>query len=279
MEKQKEQNKMKKVMIALAVTAVAGIASAASCTDCPFGYRLKVMVRTTASCNVVAKDACNECSTATYRGPVIRRFMGMVYGTTATEAGICGDTGCACNDWKDTANVAFFDYDNAGPMILDADTTELIQLNRIGCKAEDRQKAEMAFTVGFKCNDTSVPAQMTFAGFGLCGNHDGKITLGAVSGYCAGLLPAGAVISNGPCADPTTVCGNYAWNLCCNTQYLCAFTAAYGKWTLVWDAGITDKVGTNLTEAQAKTGWGTATPVKLADGRACSDVACSVCVE
>ena len=69
------------------------------------------------------------------------------------------------------------------------------------------------------------------------------------------------------------------WNLCCNTSYTCAFTAAYGKWTLVWDNGITDKVGTNLTEAQAKTGWGTATPVKLADGRACKDVTCSVCVE
>ena len=264
-------------MIALAITAVAGIASAASCTDCPFGYRLKVMVRTTASCNVVAKDACNECSTATYRGPVIRCFMGMVYGTTATEAGTCGDTGCACNDWKDTANVAFFDYDNAGPMVLDAATTELIQLNRIGCKAEDRNKAEMAFTVGFACSANV--AQMTFAGFGLVGNHDGKITLGAVSGYCAGLLPAGAVISNGPCADPTTVCGNAVWNLCCNTSYICAYTAAYGKWTLVWDAGITDKVGTNLTVSQAKTGWGTAVPVPLADKRACSDVACSVCKE
>ena len=120
---------------------------------------------------------------------------------------------------------------------------------------------------------------MTFAGFGLCGNHNGKITLGAVSGYCAGLLPAGAVISNGPCADPTTVCGNYVWNLCCNTSYQCAFTAAYGKWTLVWDAGITDKVGTNLTAASAKTGWGTATAVKLADKRACKDVECSVCKE
>lgn len=262
--------------MALAITAVAGVASAATCgEDCPFGYRLKVMVRTTGSCSVTAQSACDECSTATYRGPVIRRFMGMVYGTTATEAGTCGDTGCACNTWEDNAYVAFYDYDNASPMTLDADTTELIQLNRIGCKAEDRQKAEMAFTVGFTCSENV--AQMTFAGFGLCGNHNGKITVGAISGYCAGQLPAGAVVSNGPCADPTTVCGNLVWNLCCNTSYTCAYTAAYGKWTLVWDAGITDKVGTNLTETQAKTGWGTATAVKLADKRACSDVTCSVC--
>ena len=268
---------MKKVMIAAAITALVGAASAASCTDCPFGYRLKVMVRTTASCNVVTKDACNECTTAAYRGPVIRRFMGMVYGTTATEPGVCGDNGCACNDWKDTANVAFFDYDAAAPLTLDAGATELIQLNRIGCKAEDRNKAEMAFAVGFTCKENV--AQLVFAGFGYVGNHDGKITLGSVSGYCAGQLPSGATINNGPCVDPTTNCGNLAWNICCNTSYLCAYTAAYGKWTLVWDNGITDKVGTNLTEAQAKTGWGTAIPVKLADARACSDAPCSTCVE
>lgn len=264
--------------MALAITAVAGVASAATCgEDCPFGYRLKVMVRTTGSCSVTAQSACDECSTATYRGPVIRRFMGMVYGTTATEAGTCGDTGCACNTWEDNAYVAFYDYDNASPMTLDADTTELIQLNRIGCKAEDRQKAEMAFTVGFTCSENV--AQMTFAGFGLCGNHNGKITVGAISGYCAGQLPAGAVVSNGPCADPTTVCGNLVWNLCCNTSYTCAYTAAYGKWTLVWDSTIADKVGANLTASEAKTGWGTATPALLADKRACKDVACSTCAE
>ena len=264
--------------MALAITAVAGVASAATCgEDCPFGYRLKVMVRTTGSCSVTAQSACDECSTATYRGPVIRRFMGMVYGTTATEAGTCGDTGCACNTWEDNAYVAFYDYDNASPMTLDADTTELIQLNRIGCKAEDRQKAEMAFTVGFTCSENV--AQMTFAGFGLCGNHNGKITVGAISGYCAGQLPAGAVVSNGPCADPTTVCGNLVWNLCCNTSYTCAYTAAYGTWTLVWDSTIADKVGANLTATAAQTGWGTAVPVLLADERACKDVACSTCAE
>ena len=269
---------MKKVMIAAAVAALTGIATAATCgEDCPFGYRFKVMVRTTASCSVVAQSACDECTTATYRGPAIRRFMGLVYGVTDTEQGTCGETGCGCNTWEDNAYVAFFDYDNASPMTLDADATELLQLNRIGCKAEDRQKAEMAFAVGFTCGDNV--AQMTFAGFGLCGNHNGKITVGAISGYCAGQLPAGAVISNGPCADPTTVCGNYAWNLCCNTSYICAYTAAYGKWTLVWDSTIADKVGSNLTSSQAKTGWGTAVPVLLADKRACKDVECSTCKE
>ena len=47
--------------MALAITAVAGVASAATCgEDCPFGYRLKVMVRTTGSCSVTAQSACDE---------------------------------------------------------------------------------------------------------------------------------------------------------------------------------------------------------------------------
>ena len=269
--------------MAFAIAAVSAFASASSCNDpcgeaCPFGYRLKVMVRTTGSCNAIntAKTACDECNMASFRGPVIRRFMGLVYGTTGTESNGCRDTGCACNDWKDTAKVAFFDYDTSRPVALDAGTTELLQLNRIGCKAEDRAKAEMAFQVGFGCGENV--AAMTFAGFGLCGNHNGKITVGAISGYCAGQLPAATTIAaTSPCADPTTDCGNMAWNICCNTYYKCAYTAAYGKWTLVWDTGIASKVGINLTDAGAKTAWGTATPVALKDARACKDATCSTC--
>lgn len=268
---------MKKVIMAFAMAAAATFASA-SCTDCPFGYRVKVMVRTTDSCSSIntAKSACDECNMVSFRGPAIRRFVGVVYGTTSTEAGVCDDTGCACNDWKDTASIAFFDFDTGRPVALDAGTTELIQLNRIGCKAEDRAKAEMAFTVGFTCGKNV--AKMTFAGFGLCGNHNGKITIGAISGYCAGQLPASAVTASGsPCVDPTVDCGNYAWNICCNTYYKCAYTAAYGKWTFVWDTGVANKVGSNLTAAGARTSFGTAVPVAFKDARACSDATCDTC--
>ena len=272
-------------MMALAIAAVAGVASASSCgEDCPFGYRLKVMVRTTASCKVVSKDACNECTTDNYRGPVIRRFMGMVYGVTSGTNSPCSEVvnQCDCNTWENNAYVAFYDYDNATPMVLNADMTELIQLNRIGCKAEDRNKAEMAFSIGFVCKETSdaYPAQMMFAGFGLCGNHNGQRTVGAISGYCAGRLPAGATVKE-LCSDVTS-CGNLVWNLCCNTSYKCYYTAAYGKWTLVWDSTIADKVGSNLTlgsDAKAKTGWGTADAVLLADKRDCKDVPCGPCQE
>ena len=284
---------MKKVMIAAAVAALAGIASAATCGECDcavtctFGYRLKVMVRTTGSCSVQKQNPCGECETGAYRGPVIRRFMGLVYGKEPSGTGLCGETACGCNDWKDTAWVAIYDYDNSTPMYLDADTTELLQLNRIGCKAEDRQKAEMAFTIGFTCTEkgTTNKSQMTFAGFGLCGNHNGQITIGAISGYCAGQLPAGGSYTTGPCTDPTQVCYTYAWNICCNTEYKCAYTAAYGKWTLVWDSSIAAQVTKKLlTDKEqngpsATTGWGVANAVLLSDARKCKDVDCKKCQE
>ena len=286
-------------MIAAAAAALVGIATAANCNegcDCPvnctFGYRLKVMVRTTGSCSVTKQDACNECSTATYRGPVIRRFMGLVYGVDPTGTGKCGETACGCNEWDD-AWVAIYDYDNSTPMYLDADTTELLQLNRIGCFAADRQKAEMAFTLGFTCTDSASKAtnvsQMTFVGFGLCGNHNGQITIGAISGYCAGLLPAGGSYTTGPCQDPTQVCYTMAWKLCCNQAFKCAYTAAYGKWTLIWDSSIAAKVGSNLltgsqaaaknTTASATTGWGVAPAVQLAKWEKMCAEACTACVE
>ena len=270
---------MKKLMVAAAVAAIAGFASADTCScgdTCPFGYRLKVMVRTTTPCGVVVKDPCGDpCgdTAAVYRKPAIRRFMGMVYGTTGEEDGLCGAKGCACNTWEDTAYVALYDYDHQVPVALDAEATELIQLNRVGCGKADN-KVEMAYQIGFLCNDAAA-GQLTFGGFGLVGIHKDKITVGSVSGYCAGLLPSNAVVDNGPCVDPTALCGSYVWNLCCDTAYSCKTTAAYGKWTLVWDSSLADKVGTNLTAASAKTGWGEAKAVLLADKRECKDVACA----
>ena len=106
---------MKKIIMAFAIAAVAGFASASSCNDpcgeaCPFGYRLKVMVRTTGSCNAIntAKTACDECNMASFRGPVIRRFMGLVYGTTGTEAGTCVAGGKAiCPNGQDRRDVTY----------------------------------------------------------------------------------------------------------------------------------------------------------------------------
>ena len=269
---------MKKLMIALAASAVAGLATAATCSEsctekCPFGYRLKVMVRTTNPC-AVTDDSCGPCGdTANYRKPAIRRYMGMVYGTTKADTivGKCGEetVGCACNAWQDNAYIAIWDYDTQAAMALDS--AELFQLNRVGCVAEERNKAEMAFQVNLKCDTNVYP--MMFAGFGLCGNHDGKITLGQVQGYCAGLLPAGRSFKS-QCTE-SGFCSTKMWNLCCNTAIDCAYTAAYGKWTLVWDSDIASKVGVNLGETEAKTAWGKAPAVLLADKRYCGAVDCA----
>lgn len=273
---------MKKMMIAAAAAALVGGAFAASCVEtctetCPFGYRLKVMVRTTGPC-ALEQNACGECAD-TYRKPVIRRFMGMVYGTTATEevAGTCGEksTKCGCNKW-DNAYVALYDYDKQAA--AEIDSAELLQLNRIGCLNDKKDKVEMCFKLNLTCGCADA-AEMTFAGFGTCGIHNDQITVGSVQGYCAGLLPpAMGVVDNGPCKDPTTTCvTTKAWNLCCDTDFTCPFTAAYGKWTLTWDSSIADKVGIALSQTEAKTAWGTAKAAQLADKRNCAEPECATC--
>ena len=99
----------------------------------------------------------------------------------------------------------------------------------------------------------------------------GKSTL--VSGFCAGLLPV-YVPAKDKCSEGQ--CGsNYFWNLCCNTATECNRTAAYGKWTLIWDSDIASKVGTKLTDTSVKTAWGEATPVPLKDARSCKEAACA----
>ena len=283
---------MKKMMIAAAAVALVGAAFADACNDtctecavpCQFGYRLKVMVRTTVPCDVARYSECGECSNKTYRKPAIRRFVGAVYGRDPEEEGTCGVTACGCNKWEKGVYIALWDYDNVTPIALNADTTELLQLNRVGCSAAEMLKAEMAFSLGIKCQSKALntDAALVFAGFGLCGNHEGKITLGSMQGYCAGLLPAYGVTKVSACSEEA-ICTTKAWNMCCNTAFDCAWTAAYGKWTLVWDAGIAAKVNKNgsslnsSVKETALTSFGQATSVLLKDGRACKEAKCSNC--
>ena len=232
---------------------------------CAFGYRLKVMIRTTSPCATI-DGSCGPCGKSViYRKPAIRRFMGMVYGVTKTSETSCGESECGCNDWSN-AYVALYDYDTRTECDLDASYASLLQLNRTGCSAAERNQAEMTFTLGLSC-DCAFASRMTFSGFGLCGNHNGEITLGSVQGYCAGLMPPVPTKKN-PCDDPACQ-ATKAWNLCCNTDFECPYTVAYGKWMMVWDSSIAAKVGTNLTCDQAQTGWGSAKPAKLKDDRAC----------
>lgn len=257
---------MKKLIISMVMaaccTGFAGTCGETYTPDkCAFGYTLKVMVRTTQS-SKVKTSACDDGTC--FRAPAIRRLIGVVYGVTAkdtVETGCgCGETAevCKCNDWLDT-NIAMWDYDTRDALDLDSSVTELIQLNRIGYS--DRSKAEMVFKVASKCKDNS--AEMTFAGFGLCGNHNGAITVGQMSGYCAGQLPA---VCGSDCACGTAECGSSVWALCSNDKYyLAKNTAAYGKWTMVWNQAIAEKVGSSILNVSAATpaGFETAKPVKF----------------
>ena len=261
---------MKKMMIAVAAVALAGVAAAADCgvcgttSPCPFGYRLKVMVRTTKAKEAVLSgaDTCTPC-TECYRAPAIRRFIGVVYGTTSqgvTSNKCSVTTACACNAWE-KSNVAIWDYDTQKKVDLDAAGTELLQLDRIADSQDlnNHAKAEMVFTLAPKCNAEAT--SLTFAGFGLTGIHENQITVGQMSGYCAGQLPSvcGAGTQCG-----VDSCGSWVWSLCSeNVGCKILPTAAYGKWTLVWDSDVASKVGTNLTDTKATTGWGEATPVQF----------------
>lgn len=256
---------MKKLVIMTALVASSFVGFGGACNvsePCPFGYRLRVMVRTTETCS--RSEGCGPCGdkvTMKFRAPAIRRFVGLVYGTTPTVASSCGCSdvvGCECNSWND-AYIALYDYDTKLP--YEATSAEFLQLNRVGCENTQRDKVELAFALTTKCEDAT--ATMTFAGFGTCGNHDGNITIGSVGGYCAGLLPAGTYDDPGPCGDLGCIAGNNVWNLCDNTYFESKTTAAYGKWTFTWDSSIAAKVGTNLTAAEVKTGFGTTKPVKF----------------
>lgn len=258
---------MKKLIMTM-IAAGSLVGFGANCSEeqtekCPFGYRLKVMVRTTDPCAVA--DECGSCGeTITYRKPAIRRYLGIVYGATAMQTipGKCGETTeCGCNEWQDNAYVALWDYETQSKM--DLDSAELFQLNRVGCATAERNKAEMAFQINMKCDENV--CSMTFAGFGVCGNRNGKITLGQAQGFCAGLIPAGRTVKNA-CSE-SGFCSTKIWNLCDSAAIDCPSTAAYGKWTLTWDSDVASKVGINLTETEAKTIWGVAPAVLLADAR------------
>ena len=252
---------MKKLMIAAAVAALAG-ASFAECQEavkCPFAYRMKVMVRTTASYNVAAKSACE--AGGCYRNPEIRRFIGFVYGSTV-DGGACD--GCQCNGWSE-AKVALWDFD--ARKAVDFTAAELFLLDRVGSLPSDN-RCEMCFELNTfeTCEKTYAYGALFFSGFGKTGIHDGNVTVGSVAGYCAGYLPSfcrgyDAATCGEDCAIST------AWDLCTGAPVNPPFTAAYGKWTLTWDSGAAAQVGNALADKAARIDGVVATPVKMGDLR------------
>ena len=264
---------MKKLMIAAAVAAMASASFADACSEpCPFGYRLKVLVRTTVPQSITyGVGLCGDVSNTCWRTLSTRRFIGMVIGNGPDASGICGETGCGCNTWAG-AYAAMWDYDTKKAFNLNADS-EMIQLDRINYQT-GRDQTEMVFKLFPELSYTigSAKGEMTFAGFGqVVQNKYGYPTVQWIAGYCAGQLPL-ACGNGDQCRElfsPTLV-----WSLCATQNallpdidaYLEPLTAAYGKWTLTWDNDYAARVGAKQLVPGgviAPTGWDRVQTVKI----------------
>ena len=229
---------MKKLMIAATIAALAG-ASFADCNEkCTFAYRMKVMVRTTLAQGINDKATCTE---GCYRNPSIRRFIGFIYGSTGSKE--C----CDCNAWT-KANMALWDFDARKAFTIDS--AELLLLDRVGYQKTD--KCEMAFQVNTSevCGNGKQSGMLMFSGFGSTGIREGNRTVGAVAGYCAGVLPAICNVKDAVTCKETCQIST-AWDLCTGAPVTPKYTAAYGKWTLVWDSGAAAQVGAALGATSA----------------------------
>lgn len=229
---------MKKLMIAATIAALAG-ASFADCNEkCTFAYRMKVMVRTTLAQGVNDAATCTE---GCYRNPSIRRFIGFVYGSTGSKE--C----CDCNAWT-KANMALWDFDARKGVTLDS--AELFLLDRVGYQKTDKCEMFFELCTTETCGNVKGNGYLAFSGFGSTGIHEGNITIGSVAGYCAGVLPAFCNTRDPKtCKESCQI--SKAWDLCTGKEVTPGYTAAYGKWTLVWDSGAAAQVGATLGAASA----------------------------
>ena len=118
----------------------------------------------------------STCSDGCYRKPSLRRFIGLVYGTTGSKE--C----CDCNAW-DHALLALWDYDTKAAVTLEGKGTALTLLDRVGYQKTD--KCEMALKLAPKqtCGSETVRGSLVLSGYGSVGTHQGNTTVGAIAGY------------------------------------------------------------------------------------------------
>jgi len=221
--------------------------------QCPWGYRVRVLVRTTANVSVSDSKAlsCKAC----YREPAMRRYIGYFFGKTAAGVDICGKGSCGCADFSDPASfkgyVAMWNFDTkeqATPAV------DIELLNRIGY--EDTSTAELAFTASYLDDETAAATELRFAGFGLVSQRDdGTPALRSASGFCAGTVPGFCTSCDDSICGSEPVCTwspAVVWRICAesatqpyamNTVY----TAAYGKWSMQWDAEIVNRIAKGRT--------------------------------
>lgn len=258
---------MKKLMIAAAVAAMtAGAFAGDPCTQpCPFGYQIKVALKTTSTLSV--SNQTTACEAFCFRGPASRRLAGFVFGNTSVDdSDPCGGTGCNCNAWGEGAKLAMWNYDTKQAANFEAMTG--IQLDRIFSRKLDTSMVEIAFDLD----------DLRFAGFGYAAKRDGKWTIKNLAGFCAGTLPQKCTTCSsfdpctGACED-TAEAVVKVWGICDDESLAPAIesenTVAYGKWTIDWSATVYNKVldktlSVDANEVQPGSDWGKATPIAFA---------------
>ena len=234
---------MKKLMIAAAVAAMTAGAFAGEddCTaDCPWAYKMKMVMRTTTS-GLIASNGVSVCKDECYRKPTMGKIVGYIYGYGEEEEGGC--KGCGCNEWADGSIVLWNNYSHKPFTVTSLD---VVQLNRIG--KDDRSVAEAVFTLNMATGleDLDITPSLALAGFGPCGHlASGKVAIRSLSGFFAGQWWVACSSCTGcqgeqTCESTPAAC----WDLCTGAQLEAGtaggdgYTAAYGKWKLAWDSDV-----------------------------------------
>lgn len=234
-----------KKLIAIAAVALVG-AAFADCntcdtctTPCGWGYKVKILLKTTAVKDIKKVNTCNTCTTCAtgcYRKPTTKRYLGYFFGKTAKGTS-CAP--CGCNAW-DTFNFVLWNYDTKVAIFVPSFT--MLQFNRFG---EEKGTAfEMAFNLSNNQVQLRQEYNLQFAGFGNVGKRtDGTIAIKSVSGFCAGVINAYCTTYEKTCeVKPTATTRSYIWTICGTTQAWSGTTAAYGKWVMAWDSSIVNRI-------------------------------------
>ena len=275
---------MKKLMIATMVAALSAVSFAAACgdtcactTDCVYAYEFIMLVKSTeGKTTAVVKESpcgCDTCEGCCYRKPRMRKYAGFVFGTVGSGSTACA-SGCGClpfykdaeegdDTFADGWNQLFWDVRTKKAVWDGEDATKGATLafdfvDAIGNQSRETVEAVGTFTVPNLAED-GTDGVMTIAGFGSRGKKgNGKIMVKSISGFCAGTLPCycEGVDSSDPCHEVPTLGLAYGWTVC-SDQSMCptatnpaeditgGCTAAYGKWTLKWNATAQAKLTAN----------------------------------
>ena len=230
-----------KKLIAIAAVALVGAAFADcnTCTKpCGWGYKVKILLKTTAAANTKVAASCSTCKTTVngcYRKPTTKRYLGYFFGKTAGDGTSC--TPCGCNDWE-KFNFVLWNYDTKDAILVPS--FNLMQFNRFG------EEKGTAFEMAFALSNSQITYEynLTFAGFGNVGKRtDGTLAIKSVSGFCAGVINDYCATLEKNCStiNVKAVARSSVWTIC-GTKAYSATTAAYGKWVMAWDSSIVNRI-------------------------------------